>query len=105
MRDALPEPLAARFRRVPLLRRLFETKEGDIVVGQFPNAPIIAAVLLTGVGFLLTGTLGVLLGVAGRVAFAVWAVMELGWGVNPFRRILGGLVLLGTLASFALRHS
>ena len=37
--------------------------------------------------------------IGAALAFAVWAVLELGWGVNPFRRILGvaGLLFLASL--------
>lgn len=84
---------------------MFETKEGHIVVGQRPNAPMFAVLALLGAGVILRGAIGhaALLGAA--LAFAVWAVLELGWGVNPFRRLLGvaGLVFLACLFLLGFR--
>ena len=99
MRDALPDDLARRVRALPF-GRLFETRTGHVVVGQRPNAPLYAMVALLGVGLVLKGAAGgaALLGAA--LACFVWAVLEIGWGVNPFRRILGvlGLVVLAAIA-------
>jgi hypothetical protein len=36
--------------------------------------------------------------VIGLVALAIWAVDEIVRGVNPFRRLLGGVVLAGLVA-------
>ena len=47
-------PAFDRFvRSVPPLRWLFETKDGRIVVGQFPNGPVLVAFGLSVAGFLL----------------------------------------------------
>lgn len=79
---------------------LFRDREtGKIVIGQFPNLPLIvwlAATLLTAV---TTGTAKDLLGYVATLALVVWAGDELIRGVNPFRRILGATVLAWVLAS------
>ena len=36
-------------------------------------------------------------------ALAWWAVLEVGWGDSPFRRVLGAAVLLAILAAVAIR--
>jgi hypothetical protein len=41
--------------------------------------------------------------VAGTAAFAVWAADEVVRGVNPWRRLLGGAVLLGLVVSWLRR--
>jgi hypothetical protein len=41
--------------------------------------------------------------VLGLVALIVWALDELVRGVNPFRRILGGAVLVATVAHLLLQ--
>jgi hypothetical protein len=41
--------------------------------------------------------------VVGTVALLAWSVDEVLRGVNPFRRILGGVVLAGLVVSFVVR--
>lgn len=73
---------------------LFEDrKTGRLVLWQWPNIPLWTWIVATVAGRFLSGGAGTAIGVIGSVALAVWAVMEIGWGVNPFRRILGGIVL------------
>jgi hypothetical protein len=78
--------------------------DGRIVIAQWPNLPlwvVIAAAVFrwlvhpAGLGGTITS------GVAG-VALLVWATAEIGWGVNPFRRVLGAVVLATQLTSLAL---
>lgn len=77
---------------------------GHVVVAQWPNAPLwvfIAASLVRRFAG-LSGAPGAAVTGAAAVALGVWAVMEIGWGVNPWRRALGALVLatsLGRLVS------
>ena len=46
-----------------------------------------------------TGAFATALTWVGGVALAVWAVDEVARGVNPFRRIVGGLVLIALIVS------
>lgn len=71
-----------------------------ITVVQLPNAPLwvfivatIARLILRPSGLALT-----VMTVVGTAALMVWAVMEVGWGVNPFRRTLGAAVLIAEVA-------
>lgn len=74
---------------------LFRDREsGRFVVGQWPNAAIgvwalCAAVRLAGLSADAEDTLRWV----GAGALLVWAVDEVARGANPFRRILGGVVL------------
>lgn len=73
---------------------LFEDrKTGHLVLWQWPNIPLWIWIATAIVGRFLSGGAATVVGVIGSVALAVWAVLEIGWGVNPFRRILGGIVL------------
>ena len=79
-------------------------RTGQITVAQLPNAPLLVwlgASLLSVWWSPRAGDLDVL-AVVSRVALAVWAADEVLRGVNPFRRVLGALVLLG--AAWSLLH-
>jgi len=80
-------------------------KTGEITIAQLPNAPLIvflAAWILRAVAQ-PTGTLDTVVSVVATGALLGWAALEVGWGVNPWRRILGGVVIVGQLVLFALR--
>lgn len=61
---------------------------------QFPNAPLIVALVAGWVADLVAaGDPQDVLRALSRVALAVWAGEELLRGVNPFRRVLGAVAL------------
>jgi hypothetical protein len=70
--------------------------DGTLVVGQLPNRLLVLWFVLTVIRLVFrpTGTLGVVLDGVALVALLVWSIDELWRGVNPFRRLIGGLVLL-----------
>lgn len=83
------------------VRRAFDwtfrsRKTGRITVVQWPNLPLAVAIVAAVTHALtrLTGRTGTALSVVTDAALAVWAVMEIGWGVNPFRRALGAVILI-----------
>jgi hypothetical protein len=78
---------------VAWLRWLFVTKDDEVVIAQFPNAPLIIALVADGVAYASQGQVHLISNRIAQIAFVVWSVMEIGWGVNPFRRILGAVVL------------
>ncbi len=74
---------------------------GRIVIGQWPNLPLWLFGAASALGWIVAasgwpapGWLSVGLEVAARVTLAWWALDELLRGVNPWRRVLGGAVLL-----------
>jgi hypothetical protein len=76
------------------IRWLFEDrKTRKIVLWQWPNIPLWIWIASAVISRFASGGVGTAVSVIGSVALAVWAVLEIGWGVNPFRRILGGVVL------------
>jgi hypothetical protein len=80
-------------------------RTGAITVAQWPNIPL-AVFLAVTVALRLahpTGTIGSAGRVIAAVALAVWAVDEVVRGVNPFRRLLGAVVLGALVAGLALR--
>jgi hypothetical protein len=79
-------------------------RSGRLTVTQWPNLPL-AVFLLAAVAsriFRPSGGTATFLRVLGLVTLIVWALDELIRGVNPFRRILGGAVLVATVAGLAL---
>jgi len=69
---------------------------GRIVVMQWPNVPLAIFLVATVVRVVTHphGTAGKVLSAVGTAALVVWAGEEVWKGVNPFRRILGGVVLV-----------
>ncbi|MGH2412962.1 MAG: hypothetical protein ACRDEA_04555 [Microcystaceae cyanobacterium] len=83
-----------------LFNRTFRDSQGQIVVAQMPNVPI----LVWGAASLLnllptTGNIHTGLDALSFGSLFTWAWLELFEGVNYFRRALGFIVLLGALAS------
>ena len=62
---------------------------GKIVIGQFPNIPLILWLVATLLSAVTSGTASDALGYAATLALVVWAGDELIRGVNPFRQIAG----------------
>lgn len=82
-----------------LFDRIFRDREGNIVIAQMPNLPILVGSAAAVLQFLLPS--GNLQTGAGLVAFGAlftWAWQELFDGVNYFRRSLGLLGLASLLA-------
>ena len=73
---------------------------GRMTVAQFPNAALGLFLAATVVQLLLdpTGKLGAGLRILAAGGLFWWAVDELIRGVNPWRRLLGGVVLAGQIA-------
>ena len=72
---------------------------GKLVIVQVPNVPLVIFFVAAAVRWLLdpTGTLRGVLDVVATVGLAWWAIDELVRGVNPWRRALGGVVLISQL--------
>ena len=88
------------------LRWLFVNRQtGRITVAQRPNLSLSLFLLAWVARVLLrpTGRAGDVLQLVGAGALAWWSTDELVRGVNPFRRILGLVVLVATVSSVAAR--
>ncbi len=87
-------------RLVAFAQWLFRDRAtGKFVVGQFPNVPLIAWLVATGLSAVSTGATQTLFGYLAAAALVVWAGDELLRGVNPFRRLLGAGVLVWKMYS------
>ena len=85
-----------------LIRWMFlNRRTGHMTVAQWPNIPL-SVFLLLSIALRLgpSGHLETALRVSSWVALVAWAVDEIVRGVNPFRRILGSVVLLSLGAGF-----
>jgi len=74
---------------------------GAFVVAQFPNAAILVWLGATVVGLVTSGTAHSVGTWVGTGALAFWAGDELVRGVNPFRRMLGAVVLVWIVVGLA----
>ena len=77
---------------------MFRNRQTDrLTVAQRPNASLAVFLVATAVRLLAAphGGLRTAVDVVATVALLVWAGDEVGRGVNPFRRLLGGAVLAG----------
>lgn len=78
-----------------MYRKLFEDKDGRVVLIQKPNTAILVWLMSMIIVRLTHGTLQTRFQLLAFISLAAWAVMEILWGVNLFRRILGfGVVLV-----------
>lgn len=82
-----------------LFNRTFRDSDGNIVIAQMPNLPILVWLSATLLGLLIpTGNLHRGLDAVAFGSLFTWAWQELFQGVNYFRRSLGLVVLLGAIA-------
>ena len=81
-----------------------DRRTGRIVVAQPPNAPLLVFLGATAVRVLVHphGAVGTVVSAVGTVALAWWSVDEVLRGVNPFRRVLGAVVLAGVVVRLFL---
>ena len=81
---------------------MFRDRTSDrLVVAQVPNASLLLWLVATLGGLVTSGTAHSVLAWVGTGALAFWAADELLRGVNPFRRILGAVVLTWTVVGLA----
>jgi hypothetical protein len=84
---------------------LEDRRTGERTLFQKPNPPLLVWLATVVIRWVVHphGTAGTVLDVVGTVALVVWAGDEVARGVNPARRLLGALVLVGLLVSRLLR--
>jgi hypothetical protein len=89
-----------------LFDKIFRDSEGNIVIAQPPNLPLIAGITTTALKFLFTyGNLYIAVDAIAFGSLFTWAWLELFDGVNYFRRALGLITLLILIGSKLSNHS
>ena len=70
-----------------------------------PNIPLWVFLAATALRLLFTphGTVGTALSIVGTLALVICACLEIARGDSPFRRVLGGGVLVAVLIGFLTR--
>lgn len=77
-----------------IIKKIFRDKNGNIVIGQRPNTSLIIWVVCAVLGYFISyGVTGKVLDYLGTIAIIFWALLEIFYGVNIFRRILGIVVI------------
>ncbi|WP_066425133.1 hypothetical protein [Anabaena sp. 4-3] len=83
-----------------LIDKTFRDSDGNIVIAQMPNLPLIVWVVSGSLSLIFTtGKINTVFDVVANGSLFTWAWMELFQGVNYFRRFLGLAVLIGIIAS------
>lgn len=76
---------------------IFRTKEGEVVIGQKPNLPLVLSIVFYALRLVEAQLLP--LSQIGFILFlAIWALWEITEGVNMWRRLLGTATFLYILA-------
>ena len=74
--------------------KFWKDKQGNVVVYQHPNIPLIAWLVLALVSLFVSQSLANILWHISLGVLAIWALLEIFKGVNYFRRALGVVVLV-----------
>lgn len=83
-----------------LVDKTFRDSNGEIVLAQMPNLPLIVWIVASLLTLVFTsGTINTVLDVVANGSLFTWAWMELFQGVNYFRRALGLAVFVGIIGS------
>jgi len=83
-----------------LLNKTFKDSEGNVVLAQMQNLPLLVWIAATLLKLILTsGSIHIGLDAIAFGSLFTWAWQELFQGVNYFRRALGFVVLIGAIAS------
>ncbi|MGB3559000.1 MAG: hypothetical protein WBD58_01175 [Geitlerinemataceae cyanobacterium] len=94
-----PDPDSPEAKQPTLFDRIFRDSEGNIVIAQPPNLPMLVAIaaILLRLAF-SSGQIHAVLSLVAFGAWFTWAWSELFDGVNYFRRALGAISLVGIIA-------
>jgi hypothetical protein len=88
-----------------LVDKTFRDSDGNIVIAQMPNLPLIVWIGTTLLALIFTnGKINTVLDVLANGSLFTWAWLELFEGVNYFRRALGLAVFIGIIL-FKIQYS
>ncbi len=81
------------------LRRFFSDRDGNLVIGQVPNIPIIGwLVLMVAAALAPDPDISATFSFFSAAFLFTWAYLELAQGDSPFRRVLGAGALIYLVA-------
>lgn len=72
---------------------------GQLTFWQWPNPPLWGFMVFAAIRAVTDGGLHTVASVLATLSLLVWALFEVTTGVNPFRRLMGVLVLVGMALS------
>ena len=75
------------------ISKYFKDDKGHIIIGQRPNIPVYFAIFAYIVRFIPLKYLYELSELGFSVAMIYWSYLEIRYGINTFRRVLGIVVL------------
>lgn len=81
------------------IAQFFKDKHGKIVLFQRPNLPIIGWIAFLVLSKITTGTVQDVTAWLSFVLLVFWALLEIIWGVSPFRRLLGIVILAASVVN------
>lgn len=81
------------------LRQFFTTSDGQIVIGQWPNWPLWLAIFFWVIQYLPVDQAQQISQWGMKFSLIYWAYLEIRYGVNSFRRLLGMIVMSWILIS------
>jgi hypothetical protein len=88
-----------------LVNKAFRDSNGDVVIAQMPNLPLIVWIVTSILALVFTtGKINTVLDLLANGSLFTWAWLELFQGVNYFRRSLGLAVLIGMIL-FKIQYS
>ena len=83
----------------------FRDRNGAIVIAQFPNWPLLAVIAVSLLQLLGNELLNTYLPWVNRVLLLYWSYLEIRFGVNGFRKVLGlcvgGYTIVGIIQTLA----
>jgi phosphoglycerol transferase MdoB-like AlkP superfamily enzyme len=86
-------------RKLIRLRNFFSDKDGKLAMWQKPNIPLICWFVFLVLSHLLpAGNWRAPSQVVSKAAIIIWALLEMYSGASPFRRVLGLIVLILSIA-------
>lgn len=92
--------LQLKMMETTLVDKTFRDSNGEIVLAQMPNLPLIVWIVASLLALVFTsGKINTVLDVLANGSLFTWAWMELFQGVNYFRRALGLAVFVGIIGS------
>jgi hypothetical protein len=87
-----------------LIKWLFITKDGKVVIGQFPNIPIIIWLVSLIINYLVNNDkISLVVSLVGTLSLVYWAILEITKGVNGLRRLLGLVILLYVISQIVTK--